>query len=474
MSLDHLPMPFVDILVRLHGEGRLTLVELVRTGADFATLQQGGHLEGLSLTDMNAMAMYLPPGDPEHPPGGGNAGGGDAPNYGHPPRLSRYTTNPTPGNEGMPQEFQDMDASQCTAVDNDGQRCPRLLYCACPSCRIMLCEPCWSSHRCPNLPLPERAADDLTVTKRSKGDVGNPTNTHFTPPPNPDRPRKVSPRPVREKEVRVETRYRTDRQKQDDDGFGPTRVPRAGEQDPKPPQKQRDQPRPEEFVADEIDKDRLGPQYMPHPDEKIVCLRGKHCRACVKDAEKGTKTCKALGPEDACPSCFKKGYCAVAVKVKNGIRIDQCSRAHVVRCMVADGQGGQKEVWRRVTQPEVPLPSTGLTSQEAFDLEDGRFVERKKVERHVEHIKGLRTMADAQMRAGVLVSQREKDDTPNDTVEKALDAMRFYSTRARMKGEAEDTRKELQETRQEARTRERKYDIDRKHTVDKLKSRQTD
>ena len=43
------------------------------------------------------------------------------------------------------------------------------------------------------------------------------------------------------------------------------------------------------------------------------------------------------------------------------------------------------------------------------------------------------------------------------------------------KGEAEDVRKELQETRNEARTRERKYDIDRKHTVDKLKStRQTD
>jgi len=441
---DDLPKPLLELLMKLNEANQTELVERIRGGADMGALELEGLLKGVPAEVLQEMATLIPHGQRQQS------------GHDRPPDVPRYDT-PLPRD----QEDEDSEFGQCTNVDGNGNRCQEKAggYCPAPGCGKKMCEVCWQMHQCLH-----REEGDGKTTKKSGLGGGKASATNVSPAKDRVVQRKTSPRPTR-----VETGgYRTERQAKKDEELatprGPSRVLSVGEQaDPK---KQRDQPRPEEFLAHEMDKPRLGPQYVPRSDEKIVCLRGKHCRACERDATQGTKTCKARGPEDACPSCIKKGYCAVAVKVKHGVRIDPCSRDHVVRCPAGDGQ----EVWRRVMQPEVPLPSTGLTSQEAFDLEDSRFIERKKVNRQVEELKGLNIMAAGQFRAAVKVSVHHDDDTPNDTVDKATEALRFYNGRSRMKGEADDIRKELRGIRDEARHRERKFDLNRKNTVDKLKS----
>jgi len=62
MSMEGTPEQLVRLLIRLNEEGRTALVDQVRKGADLATLQQGGHLDGLPLPDLEELTALLLPG----------------------------------------------------------------------------------------------------------------------------------------------------------------------------------------------------------------------------------------------------------------------------------------------------------------------------------------------------------------------------------------------------------------------------
>ena len=311
---------------------------------------------------------------------------------------------------------------------------------------------------------PDQHGHGGSATKQRKVDKGGGTTTMATEMGTPHddvspvRTRKVSPHRASD---RVE--YLTTRQAKGQ-GNGDRPGGRIGDGKDKT---DRYQPPPQDFTAQySLDKDGLGDVVEPKENEKRVCMRGEHCRSC-----KNKKPCNLMGPPQACPRCFRTGFCSVLLKIANGVQLNPCPLAHMVRC-VEDGPGG-RVVLRYVTKPDTPLPTVGLTQAEAYRQEDNRFIERKVQDRNRDHLRSLHKASSMQSKAMGVVSRPSKDDTPNDVVEKARDGMRFYETHKSMKADTAAVERDIREVRVGAQKREAETYADRMRKVNDMKARAT-